>query len=103
LIGDTYFGWGKPGLKKGWEAEIDWCVRVGGDLGGKSKNGAARAQFWLTKHRGTQCWVERTYLGWGKRGLKGWEAEIDWHTRVGGILAKNQKLSHWDSVFMNRL
>jgi hypothetical protein len=79
---------GKPGLR-GWEVGIDWRARVGG-FGSKRKNRATRAQFSQMNHGGPLRWVEGTYLGRGKPGLRGWEVGIDWRTRVGGFGSKRK-------------
>jgi hypothetical protein len=64
-------------------------TRVGG-FGPKSENRAAGARFSRTNHRGPLKWVEGTYLGRGKPGLRGWEVGIDRRTRVGGFGPKTE-------------
>ena len=84
----TYMWPGKLGVR-GWEVGIDWCARVGG-FGPKSENRAAGARFSRTNCGGPLKWVEGTYLGLGKPGLRGWEVGIDRHARVGGFGPKSE-------------
>ena len=48
-------------------------------------------------------WVEGTYLGLGKPGLRGREVGIDRRARGGGFGPKKQKVSRRGSVFANEL
>jgi hypothetical protein len=63
--------------------------RVGG-FRPKSENRAAGAQFLQTNHGGPLKWVEGTYLGPGKPGLRGWEVGIDWRARVVWLGTKTE-------------
>jgi hypothetical protein len=63
--------------------------RVGG-FRPKSENRAAGAQFLQTNHGGPLKWVEGTYLGPGKPGLRGWEVGIDWRARVVWLGSKTE-------------
>jgi len=83
-------GWGKLGLR-GWEVGIDQRVRVGG-FGSKSENRATGARFSRMNHGGPLRWIEGTYLGRGKPGLRGWEVGIDRRMRGGcfGLTTQNQ-------------
>jgi hypothetical protein len=95
----TYLGLGKPGLR-GWEVGIDRRARVVW-FGPKTENRATRARFSQTNHGGPLKWVEGTYLGLGKLGLRSWELGIDRRARVRGFGGGNQKLSRRGSVFAN--
>jgi hypothetical protein len=79
----TYLGLGKPGLR-GWEVGIDRCARVVWCVP-KTENRATGARFSRTNHGGLLKWVEGTYLGPGKPGLRSWELGIDGRTRVEGF------------------
>ena len=52
-----------------------------------TKNRAAGARFWLTKHGGCLIWAEGTWLVRGTLELMGWEVGNERRTRVGENLA----------------
>ena len=64
-------------------------MRVGG-FGPKSENRAAGARFLRTNRGGPLKWVEGTYLGLGKLGLRGWEVGIDRRVRVVWLGSKTE-------------
>jgi hypothetical protein len=91
----TYLEWGKLGFKC-WEVKIDLCVRVG-EFGPKCKNQAIGARISQMHYGRALNWVEGTYLGWSKLGLKGQEVGIDLYAKVGGCGPKteNQATGAW--------
>ena len=65
----TYLWWGQLGWRSR-DVGIDWCARVG-VFGGRTKDRATMARFWLTQHREAHSWVVGTHLGQGRPGLRG--------------------------------
>ena len=63
MIGDTYFGWGKPGLK-GWEAEIDRRMRVRG-FGWKIKKWSCQGPVLVNKTWGDSVLGRKDLFGVG--------------------------------------
>src|ERR1700683_2562547 len=50
---------------------------------------AVGARFWRTPRAGACRWVEGTWLGWGKPGLRWWGCSIERHTR-GAVGPKSE-------------
>jgi len=75
LIGETYLGWGKLGLRA-WKVAIGVGTGRGG-LGLQNRNLAIEAWLLQMERKGCYRSIGETYLEWGKPALKGWEAEID--------------------------
>ena len=65
----TYLWWGQLDWRD-QDVRINWCMRVG-EFGGRTKDQATMAWFWLTQHREAHSWVGGTHLGWGRPGLRG--------------------------------
>jgi hypothetical protein len=61
------------------------------------------ARFWRTTGAGARSWVEETWLGWGKLGLRWWGCSMERRARVGSCWARNEKPSRWGSVWANDL